>query len=163
MQVAALGHTSTPTNLAWLRGELLRVLDKMQPDYVHVPLDSGCAIELAEAVILAEFPLILHPLIPIPQWLRYIATHPGAVDRTRVIVSCANDILTPTSESVSRGARRQQSLELAEIPHQLVIYDGRHHGSVLDHLQRVMGTHNVVIVDPAEERTVRLPPQETSP
>ena len=54
MLTVLAGHTNMPPNLSWVRGEIERVLMKLDPAAVTVALDVGAGYELAEAAVLCE-------------------------------------------------------------------------------------------------------------
>lgn len=157
MHVAALGHTSGAAT-SWIRGEMQRVLLKLAPDTVYIAVDLGYSIEWAEAAVLCDLEVVLVPLVSNDRWLRYVRGHPG-LERRWVTVSDRASRFTDTDvESVSRAVRhRQHQLLRDQCDTHLLVYDGRHHGSIFTHLNQLYGTHDVIVLDPSTNRTVRLP------
>lgn len=160
--VAFVGHTTPPT--PWVSGELSRVIAKLrelgQLPALEVALEPGCALTAAEHALLRNIPVRLHPLLPPDQLFDRYQAYPGVVPRLRAVWDHRlTDVATVDAGGISRARRRRRSsLLAAACTTHLVVYDGRDRGSVLDHLQRVMGTHDVVVVDPTAQRTIRIPP-----
>lgn len=165
MQLVLAGHTTMPTELSWLRGELERVLFKLQPEVCHVAVDTGCAYELAEAALLDDRRVRLHLLVPMLRWERYVSGYPGLPERTRAISRHPNTLSAHHTygESVNRAVRRSRFTALADTgwPH-LLVYDGRDRGSMLDQLQLLMGSHELYIVDPVTKVTRYMRPEVSS-
>lgn len=165
--VVFVGHTSPAT--PWVRGELARVLAKlagqMQLDSLQVALEPGTALDAAETALLLEVPVVLHPLYPGPELVDRYAGHPGMADRLGLLWAHRGvDIADSDGSGANRARRRRRSTLLADtFATHLVVYDGRDRGSVLDHLQLVMGTHDVIQIDPSDQTTHRMIPEGASP
>lgn len=164
--IVFVGHTSPAT--PWIRGELARVLaklaDQAQLAVLHVALEPGTALDAAETALLLDVPVLLHPLYPGPELADRYAGHPGMADRLQLMSRHRLvDIAASEGSGANRARRRRRSQLLADtFPTHLVVYDGRDRGSVLDHLQLVMGTHDVLVIDPTDQTTRRIVPQGAS-
>lgn len=160
--LVASGHTSGVTS-SWVRGELERVMIKFDPSYVNVLVDTGVAVDIAEVAAMLDIPVALWPLCPWDQWLRFVRSYPGQVQRWSTLASdCKDvDIVMPAGDSVSRAVRTHRSQTAVDLAvPQLVVYDGRTVGQVFAHLNRAMGLVDVIIIDPVQQRTFRLPKEQ---
>lgn len=156
--VAAIGHGTTPPNIAWLRGELVRVLRKLEPDVVHVAYVPGVAVDIAEAAVVCD----IHVTLQLPDTLQATMDRTGIdgfVARTDALVM-HELVLTGTNLAALGGRRRARQTELSrelvrQFTTQLVVYDNRVHGTVIEHLNMLNEHHDLVLINPAERRTVR--------
>lgn len=162
-----VGHTDDTAHPNWLRAELTRVLYKLrslgQLAELAVSLEPGTALVATEVACLRGIPVLWHPLYG-PDTLPTAYPVPGWEGRVRALVQHPMvDVADSDGDGRSRARRRRRSVLLAEAyPRHVVVYDERTQGSTLDHLQRVLGTHDVIHVNPSTQRTTRIPPQEAT-
>lgn len=160
------GHTSAAT--PWVRGEIGRVLAKLRAQHqltgLHVALEPGMALDAAEMALMLGIPTTLHGLYPGAELAERYQGHPGMTARLHLLFRHRLlEVAETEGSGANRARRRRRSVFLAEACHQhLVVFDGRDRGSVLDHLQHVMGTHDVIVIDPVEQSTRRIVPQGAS-
>jgi hypothetical protein len=162
MGLVIAGHTDTPPTIGWVRGELGRVLDKLQPDQVTVRFDVGTALDATEIAVVGEFDVWIDPIVELDRLIAYAKGYPGTSERIRTIRrNACLSILPAHAESISRGTRRAHAEALRDTgqPH-LLIYDGRPRGSVFQQMNDLLGTHDLYILDPVRQRTVHLPALE---
>lgn len=161
--VVLVGHTTDGPSPNWLRAELTRVFQKLrllnQLPSLAVSFDPGVALLATEVALIRAIPVTWHTLVPDDQ-LAGLSQVDGYVGRTTALAGhplVVTDVL-PAPHGTSRARRAARSALLARrYRTHVVVYDGRDRGTVLDHLQRVMGTHDVIHVDPLARSTIRIP------
>lgn len=163
MTVAFTGHTTDGAGANWVRSEILRVLTKLrqqnQVTDLAVAFDCGQPLIATECALLRGIPVRWHTLVD-DDTLPTLRNVDGYEGRTRFLMQhplVTTDVL-PSPYGTSRARRRARNQLMADTYRtHIVVYDGRDRGSVLGHLQLVMGTHDVIHIDPTDQRTMRIP------